>query len=156
MASRTPRTDSSDNARSWVRKEAALKSLGIGLRTDPADCATPPSGIPIDVLGDGAARVTVTVHDLVLPWPEAAAAVAVAGQARRVDTLALRSPAQLPIPVGRGRAGRAAPQSHSSSISSAMGPRCCDACSRKASLVTEPWALPATQSRSMAKKPGPA
>lgn len=72
-------------ARSWVRKEAALKSLGIGLRTDPADLRTPPSGIPIDVLGDGAARVTVTVHDLVLPWPEAAAAVAVAGQARRVD-----------------------------------------------------------------------
>ena len=72
----------------WVRKEAALKSLGIGLRTDPAGLRTPPSGIPTDVLGEGAhAQVTamVTVHDLVLPWPEAAAAVAVAGQAARMD-----------------------------------------------------------------------
>lgn len=70
---------------SWVRKEAALKSLGIGMRRDPAGLRTPPSGIPTDLLGDGAARVTVTVHDLALPWPAVAAAVALAGQARRVD-----------------------------------------------------------------------
>ena len=71
---------------SWVRKEAALKSLGIGLRMDPAELRTPPSGIPNDVLGDAAAQVApVTVHDLELPWPEAAAAVAIAGRARRVD-----------------------------------------------------------------------
>lgn len=82
-----PRTDIllRRHAVSWVRKEAALKSLGIGLRTDPAGLRTPPSGIPTDVIGVGAARVTVTVHDLALPWPETAAAVALAGQARRVD-----------------------------------------------------------------------
>jgi 4'-phosphopantetheinyl transferase len=71
----------------WVRKEAALKSLGIGLRRDPAGLRTPPSGIPTDLLGDGAdnqVTAMVTVHDLALPWPEAAAAVAVAGQAIRV------------------------------------------------------------------------
>lgn len=71
------------HAVSWVRKEAALKALGIGLRTDPAGLRTPPSGIPTDLLGDGAAKVTV--HDLALPWPDAAAAVAVAGQVRQVD-----------------------------------------------------------------------
>ena len=71
------------HAVSWVRREAALKALGIGLRTDPAGLRTPPAGIPSDLLGDGAA--TVTVHDLALPWPEATAAVAVAGQVRKVD-----------------------------------------------------------------------
>ena len=70
---------------SWVRKEAALKSLAIGLRTDPAGLRTPPSGIPSEVLGDRARPISVTVHDLALPWPEAVGAVAVAGQARRVD-----------------------------------------------------------------------
>ena len=75
--------DDRERAVSWVRKEAALKALGIGLRTDPAGLRTPPSGIPADLLGDGAAKVTV--HDLALPWPDAAAAVAVAGQVRQVD-----------------------------------------------------------------------
>ncbi|HEX6056796.1 MAG TPA: 4'-phosphopantetheinyl transferase superfamily protein [Intrasporangium sp.] len=68
---------------SWVRREAALKALGIGLRTDPAGLRTPPSGIPTDLFGDGAAKVTV--HDVALPWRDAAAAVAVAGQVRQVD-----------------------------------------------------------------------
>lgn len=71
------------HAVSWVRREAALKALGIGLRTDPAGLRTPPSGLPSELLGDGDA--TVTVHDLALPWPEATAAVAVAGQVGQVD-----------------------------------------------------------------------
>ena len=71
------------HAVSWVRKEAALKAVGIGLRTDPAGVRTPPSGIPTDLLGDGTAKVTV--HDVALPWPDAAAAVAVAGQVPQVD-----------------------------------------------------------------------
>ncbi len=68
----------------WVRKEAALKSLGLGLRVDPARLLTPPSGAPVDLLRDGS---WVTVRDLALPWPELAGAVAVAG---RVDQLAIR------------------------------------------------------------------
>lgn len=67
---------------SWVRKEAALKSLGIGLRADPTGVRTPPSGIPADLLGDG---TWVTVHDVTLPWPGAVAAVSVAGRAAPVS-----------------------------------------------------------------------
>lgn len=63
---------------SWVRKEAALKAVGVGLRADPAGVRTPLSGIPADLLGDG---TWVTVQDVPLPWPEAVAAVAVAGRA---------------------------------------------------------------------------
>lgn len=64
-------------ALTWVRKEAALKALGTGLRREPADLLTPPSGIPVDLLGDGR---WVTLQDVPLPWDDAAAAVALAGQ----------------------------------------------------------------------------
>ena len=66
----------------WVRKEAALKALGIGLRSDPSNLLTPPSGSATDLAGDGH---WVTVQDVPLPWPDAAAAVAVSGRAERVD-----------------------------------------------------------------------
>ncbi|MEO6997113.1 MAG: 4'-phosphopantetheinyl transferase superfamily protein [Terracoccus sp.] len=51
------------NVTAWVRKEAALKALGTGLRTDPATVLTPPTGIPTVVV-PGTAPLTVT--DLVL------------------------------------------------------------------------------------------
>lgn len=67
------------NATAWVRKEAALKALGTGLRTDPATVLTPPTGIPtVVVLG----TEPVTVTDLVLDRRAArthVAAVAVEG-----------------------------------------------------------------------------
>lgn len=61
-------------AAAWVRKEAALKALGTGLRKDPAGVRSPLSGIPTDLLGDG---TRVTVRDVPTPWPTVAAAVAV-------------------------------------------------------------------------------
>ena len=51
---------------------------------------------------------------------------------------ALRTRAQASSAVVIRRSGRAAPESHSSSRSSARVPRWRDACSRKASVVTEP------------------
>jgi len=66
----------------WVRKEAALKALGIGLRSDPSSLLTPPSGSATDIVQDGR---WVTVQDVPLPWPDAAAAVAVAGRVDQVD-----------------------------------------------------------------------
>lgn len=70
-------------ATSWARKEAALKALGVGLRTDPASVRTPPSGIPTH--WDGFAS-GFTVVDLVLDRPDvedtvgAVAVVDVGGQ----------------------------------------------------------------------------
>ena len=58
----------------WARKEAALKALGTGLRTDPARVRTPPSGTPTDLLGDGA---RVTVIDVPAVWHTTAIALAV-------------------------------------------------------------------------------
>jgi 4'-phosphopantetheinyl transferase len=54
----------------WVRKEAALKALGSGLRLDPTTFATPSPGVPAQV----APRMPwVTVVDLDVPAPYAAA-----------------------------------------------------------------------------------
>lgn len=72
------------NATAWVRKEAALKALGTGLRTDPATVRTPPTGIPTVVV-PGTDPLTVT--DLVLRGAAArthVAAVAVAGTSAKV------------------------------------------------------------------------
>ncbi|MEP7331795.1 MAG: 4'-phosphopantetheinyl transferase superfamily protein [Terracoccus sp.] len=71
-------------ATAWVRKEAALKALGTGLRTDPATVRTPPTGI-LTVVVPG--RQPLTVTDLVLRGRAArthVAAVAVAGTAAEV------------------------------------------------------------------------
>jgi 4'-phosphopantetheinyl transferase len=63
-------------ATSWARKEAVLKSLGVGLRTDPASVPTPPSGIP--TRWDGFEE-SFTVLDLALPHPDVVGAVALLG-----------------------------------------------------------------------------
>jgi 4'-phosphopantetheinyl transferase len=63
-------------ATSWARKEAALKALGVGLRTDPASVQTPPSGIRTE--WDGFAS-PFTVVDLALDVAGAVGAVAVLG-----------------------------------------------------------------------------
>ncbi|OFE16620.1 hypothetical protein BA895_03260 [Humibacillus sp. DSM 29435] len=80
------------NATMWVRKEAALKALGTGLRTDPATVRTPPTGIPTVVV-PGTEPLTVT--DLVLPGAAArthVAAVAVAGASAEVVMNGARPP----------------------------------------------------------------
>ncbi|MDN5765743.1 MAG: 4'-phosphopantetheinyl transferase superfamily protein [Humibacillus sp.] len=72
------------NATAWVRKEAALKAIGTGLRTDPATVLTPPTGIPT-VIVPGTGPVTVT--DLVLHGRAArthVAALAVEGDPTQV------------------------------------------------------------------------
>lgn len=63
-------------ATSWARKEAALKALGVGLRTDPASVRTPPSGIRTHWEGFVS---PFTVVDLALDVPGAVGAVAVLG-----------------------------------------------------------------------------
>lgn len=80
------RAERLDRARAmtWVRKEAALKALGTGLRTDPATVLTPPCGIPTVVV---AGTRPLTVTDLVLVGPAAeahVAAVAVEGAAATI------------------------------------------------------------------------
>jgi len=37
-------------AASWVRKEAALKALGVGLRVDPTTFVTPRPGVPTEIV----------------------------------------------------------------------------------------------------------
>ena len=54
----------------WVRKEAALKALGVGLRIDPTSFATPAPGVPTDVVPG---MPSVTVADLDVPRAYAAA-----------------------------------------------------------------------------------
>ncbi len=80
------------NATAWVRKEAALKALGTGLRTDPATFRTPPTGI-LTVVVPGTEPLTVT--DLVLAGAAArthVAAVAVAGASAEVVMNGARPP----------------------------------------------------------------
>ncbi|MBB2985186.1 4'-phosphopantetheinyl transferase family protein [Terracoccus luteus] len=52
------------DAVSWVRKEAALKALGVGLRVDPASVTTPRTGVPFRIVPSSP---TVVVHDVATP-----------------------------------------------------------------------------------------
>ncbi|WP_020144358.1 4'-phosphopantetheinyl transferase superfamily protein [Terracoccus sp. 273MFTsu3.1] len=58
------------DATTWVRKEAALKALGVGLRVDPATFATPAPGVPTEIVPG---MPSVTVVDLDVPSAYAAA-----------------------------------------------------------------------------------
>jgi 4'-phosphopantetheinyl transferase len=58
------------DATTWVRKEAALKALGVGLRVDPTTFVTPTSGVPAAAVPG---MPSVTVVDLDVPRPYAAA-----------------------------------------------------------------------------------
>jgi 4'-phosphopantetheinyl transferase len=42
--------DATSDATSWVRKEAALKALGVGLRVDPTTFVTPRAGVFAEVV----------------------------------------------------------------------------------------------------------
>lgn len=59
-------------AAAWVRKEASLKALGVGLRLDPARFPAPTPGTRTAVAGLG----EVVVVDLPVPWPGLSAALA--------------------------------------------------------------------------------
>ena len=63
--------------RAWVRKEAALKALGLGLRVDPTTFVTPAPGIPTDIV---AGMPSVTVVDLDVPRAYAAAVALESGR----------------------------------------------------------------------------
>lgn len=43
-------SDAASDAASWVRKEAALKALGVGLRVDPTTFVTPRAGVLSEVV----------------------------------------------------------------------------------------------------------
>jgi len=57
-------------ATTWVRKEAALKALGVGLRIEPASFVTPRPGVPSEVVS-GLPRLVVV--DIAAPVGRAAA-----------------------------------------------------------------------------------
>jgi 4'-phosphopantetheinyl transferase len=71
---RTADLDEHARAVGWVRKEAALKALGVGFVVDPADLRTPQAGRPgvvvpghpavtvVDLPLDGHSRVTPRAH----------------------------------------------------------------------------------------------
>ncbi|MFC7594814.1 4'-phosphopantetheinyl transferase family protein [Terrabacter sp. GCM10028922] len=52
------RDQPSSDVTAWVRKEAALKALGVGLRVDPASVRTPSTGLSEELVA-GLPRVTV-------------------------------------------------------------------------------------------------
>ncbi|GAA2467546.1 4'-phosphopantetheinyl transferase family protein [Terrabacter carboxydivorans] len=59
-----------DNALAWVRKEACLKALGVGLRVEPASFVTPRAGVLTEVVGG---MPSLTVVDIDAPAGCAAA-----------------------------------------------------------------------------------
>ncbi|GAB3871922.1 4'-phosphopantetheinyl transferase family protein [Terrabacter terrigena] len=77
---RTPaRAAPEDGVTAWVRKEAALKALGVGLRVDPARIRTPAFGRAAEVV-PGLAPVTVLDVEGGLEPVDHAVAVAVVGE----------------------------------------------------------------------------
>ena len=84
---RSAEADDLERAVSWVRKEAALKALGVGFVVDPADLPTPQPGRPRVIL---TGRPAVSVVDLSLDHADGhadghVAAVGLAGAYDRVD-----------------------------------------------------------------------
>lgn len=65
----------------WVRKEAALKALGVGLRHEPSRLPTPAVNTRTTIDGIG----EVVVVDLAVPWGCTSAAVAVSGPLDAID-----------------------------------------------------------------------
>ncbi|GAA2747757.1 hypothetical protein GCM10009868_38470 [Terrabacter aerolatus] len=70
-----------DGATAWVRKEACLKALGVGLRVEPASFVTPRAGEPTQVVPG---MPSVTVVDVDAP-PGCAAAVALGSEVGRFE-----------------------------------------------------------------------
>jgi 4'-phosphopantetheinyl transferase len=62
----------SSDAASWVRKEAALKALGVGLRVDPTTFVTPRAGVLTEVV-PGMPCLTVMGVDAPTGWVAAVA-----------------------------------------------------------------------------------
>lgn len=65
------------DATAWVRKEACLKALGVGLRVEPASFVTPRSGLPVEVVPG---MPCLTVVDVDAPSGCAAAVALVSGE----------------------------------------------------------------------------